>query len=110
LPSIETGAVASLCLDCIAPRPVSRSPSQAQPSPAEVFRAGARTFAWGAGAALAFSYFKYGWAGPWRLLALLLDPTITLALVPLALLLGTVRVGLVRVVRGILGARSRPPS
>ncbi|HEX9641151.1 MAG TPA: hypothetical protein VGB13_07545 [Candidatus Krumholzibacteria bacterium] len=102
--------MASLCLDCIVPQAARRSSSRARVSPAELFRAGAGALAWGAGAALTFAYFKYGWSGPWRLVAVLLDPTVTLALVPLAFLLGTVRIGLVRALRRILSARSRPSS
>lgn len=110
LPSIETGSVAFLCLDCIAPTARPRSPRLGRVRPAELFRAGARTFAWGLGVALVFSYLEYGWSGPWRLIAALLDPAVTLALAPLAFLLGAVRVGLVRAVRGVLSAGSRPTS
>jgi hypothetical protein len=106
LPSIETGSVAFLCLDCIAPAAAKRSTSLARVRPAELFRAGTRTFAWVAAVALVVAYLEYGWSGPWRLVAALLDPTITLALVPLAFLLGAVRVGVVRAVRLALSARS----
>jgi hypothetical protein len=99
--------VASLCLDCIAPQAARRSSSQARVSPAEIFRAGAGVLTWGVGAALIFAYFEYGWSSPWRFVAVLLDPTMILAVVPLAFLLGAVRVGLVRALRRILSARSR---
>jgi len=50
----------------------------------------------------AVSYWQRGWSGPRGVLLMLLDPAILFALVPLALLLGAIRLGILRLVRELV--------
>jgi hypothetical protein len=102
--SIETGAPAILCLDCT--QPSRARPPEGRLEAAETFRSGARTLALVIVAIGALSYWQHGWAGPWRVAALLLQPSITLGLVPLAFLIGAVRIAAVRALGALLKDRS----
>lgn len=55
-------------------------------------------------------YWQHGWAGPWALVAMLLQPAVLLGLVPLAFLLGAVWVGLLRALRALVSAPPGSPS
>ena len=55
-------------------------------------------------------YWQHGWAGGWILIGTLLQPAVLLGMVPLAFLLGAVRVGLLRVLRAVLSQPPRSPS
>jgi hypothetical protein len=107
--SIETGSAASLCLDCIAPGS-SNCVSDARPRPSEVFQLGGRTLLGGLAAAAGVLFWQRGWAGPGVLMTTLLQPAVLLGLVPLAYLLGTLRVGLLRALRAIVSELLRSPS
>ena len=74
----------------------------------EAFRIGARTLGWSCTGGIAYAYWRYGWPGPWRVAALLLQPPITLALVPFAFLLGAIRLALARAIRAMLSVGPGP--
>jgi hypothetical protein len=61
-------------------------------------------------ASTAWSYWRWGWAGAWAVLGALFDPSIVLGLVPLAFLLGAVRLAVVSAVRALLRGSVRPSS
>lgn len=108
--SIETGSAAALCLDCIVPSSPNRLPGY-RTEPAGVFQAGARTVAWACVATAGVLYWEQGWTGPWRLVAVLLQPAVLLGLVPLAFLLGAFRTAALRALRAIFREPSdRSPS
>jgi hypothetical protein len=107
--SIETGSAASLCLDCIAPGMSSRV-SGNRSLPSEIFRVGGRTLIGGLAAAAGVLYWQYGWAGLWVLVGTLLQPPVLLGLVPLAFLLGALRVGLLRALGAVFSGSPRSPS
>jgi len=69
------------------------------------FRSGARTLVFALAALGALSYWQRGWAGPWRVVAVLLHPSVILGLVPLAFLLGAGRIALVRAVNNLFTNR-----
>ena len=50
----------------------------------------------------AVSYWQRGWSGPRGILLVLLQPAVMFALVPLAFLLGAIRVGIFRLVRALV--------
>ncbi|MGH7897766.1 MAG: hypothetical protein ACREQQ_07430 [Candidatus Binatia bacterium] len=108
--SIETGAPAALCLDCVSSTVAARSPSRGRPHPSELLRAGARTLAWLLGAVAAVGFWQHGTAGIWRVLAFLLQPAALLGAVPLALVLGAIRIALGKSLTAILASRKTFPS
>jgi len=73
--------------------------------PAEVFQAGASLVLWSLAAIAAFAYWQHGWSGPWRLVAILLQPAVILGLVPLAFLFGAIRIALSKALRATLRER-----
>ena len=105
--SIETGSAASLCVDCIAPK-FSNPVSEGRPRPSDLFNAGGRTLLGALAAAGCVLYWEQGWRGPWVLVGTLLQPAVLLGLIPLTLLLGTLRVGLIRALRMIVNERRSP--
>lgn len=105
LPSIETGEIAALCLDCTAaPAQTIRHGSGS----VATLRTGAITLGWALAALGLWTYWRHGTAGPWRLVVVLLDPAILLGLLPLAFLLGVLRTLLVRSLRGAVRSPSNP--
>ncbi len=107
LPSIETGELAILCLDCTnAPRPRPRGRFDA----IETARSGAIALAWMLGGLALYAGWKHGAAGAWRVVALVFDPGILLGLVPLAFLVGTVRALVIRALRAALTSPSHRSS
>ena len=106
--SIETGMVSALCVECSAGSRTRRPPSGAgKIDAAELFRSGARLTAWLMVAVAGFAYWQRGAAGLARTAVALIDPAILFALVPLAFLLGALRVGFLAMVRRIV-TESRP--
>ena len=70
-------------------------------NPGEIFRAGARVLLVVVTALVAYGYWIRGWPGAWSVMATMLHPAITLGLVPLAFLLGTLRQAAIAVVRAL---------
>ena len=70
--------------------------------PGEILRAGARVLLAVVAALVAYGYWIRGWAGAWSVIATMLHPAITLGLVPLAFLLGTLRQAAVAIVRALI--------
>ena len=105
--SIETGMASGLCVDCAAGATRRRPPLPSRTGGAELFRAGMRMLAWTILAVVAIAYWQHGWAGPRRVLIALLEPAILFALAPLALVLGAMRAGVVRLARALVS--DRPP-
>jgi hypothetical protein len=105
LPSIETGELATLCLDCTAAP--ARAMGQRSDAVATL-RSGTVTLGWTIAALGAWTYWGHGADGPRRLIAVLLEPTILLGLFPLAFLLGVLRNLLIRSLRGALKSPSKP--
>ncbi len=60
---------------------------------------------WSVAAIAAFAYCQHGWSGPWRLVATLLQPAVILGLVPLAFLLGAIRIALSKALRAAFRER-----
>jgi len=102
--SIETGTPAVLCLDCT--RPSRARPAETRFDGGTAFRTGVRTLLFVLVSLGMVSYWQRGWAGPWRIMAILLQPAITLGLVPLAFLLGAGRIAIVRALHALFTDRS----
>ena len=66
-----------------------------------------RMLAWTIAGIVALSYWQHGWAGPRRVLIALVEPAILFSLAPLALVLGAIRAGIVRLARALVS--DRPP-
>jgi hypothetical protein len=71
-------------------------------NPGEIFRAGARVLLAVVAALVAYAYWIRGWAGAWSVMATMLHPAMTLGLVPLAFLLGTLRQAAIAVARALI--------
>lgn len=107
LPSIETGEIAVLCLDCTG----SRTPSPAARFDAVASaRSGAVILLWILGGIAAWVGWRQGPRAGWRFVATLLDPGILLGLVPLAFLLGALRSVAVRSLDGLVRSPSKRSS
>ena len=96
--SIETGSAFPLCVDCVA-APHRKGYGRIGTDTAELFRSGARLLAGGIGGFVVYGYSRAGLPGAWAVVAVLLQPAVTLGLVPMAFLLGAVQRGAVIVVR-----------
>ncbi len=59
-------------------------------------------------AVTAWSYWRWGGSGAWAVLGALFHPSIVLGLVPLAFLLGAVRLALLSAMRALLKGLARP--
>ncbi len=94
--SIETGDAGVLCVGCVGPSPRRRVLPELRSDRGEIFRSGAGGLAILLVAVAGWSYWQEGWPGPWKVLALLLQPAVTLSLVPLALVVGGLRKALRR--------------
>lgn len=104
LPSIETGQVAALCLDCTA---APRSFAPGRFDPAGSIRSGVVALGWLLAAVTTWAYWTQGARGSWRVIASLLDPGMLLGLVPLAFLLGGVRALLIRFLQALVRSPSK---
>ncbi len=99
--SIETGAASALCLDCVASSTSSRAKATGRVEGAEIFRSGLRLLGAMIVAIAALSYWQRGWSGPRGVLLALLQPAVTFGLVPLAFLLGAIRLWVLRLVAAL---------
>jgi hypothetical protein len=104
--SIETGMVSGLCLDCVAGSGEKRKAAGSALQGPALFRSGLRMVAWMIALTVALGYWQRGADGVRRIVVGLLDPAIVFALVPLAFLLGAIRVRFLRLVRAFLSERS----
>ena len=95
--SIETGTPVALCLGCSAGRP--STPRIVRRPAWHLFRRGASLLLLGIAAIFALTLARDGWAAAWRVVLLLVHPSILFAFVPLALVLGAA----VTVVRKLFG-------
>jgi hypothetical protein len=107
--SIETGAAAVLCIDCTA-RSGHPGHGFAGSEPVDLLRHGAKVVGWSLAALALWSYARSGWSGLSSFAALVLQPAVTLSLVPLAFLLGAARMVALRALRALLSrSASRSP-
>lgn len=107
LPSIETGEIAVLCLDCTGSRtPAPRARFDAVASA----RSGAVILGWIVGGIAAWVGWREGPSAAWRFVAVLFEPAILLGLVPLAFLLGALRSVVVRSLDGLFRSPSKRAS
>jgi len=98
-----------LCLDCAAGAGDRLTRSQPRSTGAELFRSGMRTLALLIAAILGITYWQHGWAGPRVVLFALLEPAILFALAPLALVLGAIRAGVLRLARALVSEQPKRP-
>ena len=70
-------------------------------NPGEIFRAGARVLLAVLAALIAYGYWIRGLSGAWSVMAIMLHPAMTLGLVPLAFLLGTLRQAAIAIARAL---------